>query len=141
MADFPQLEFLHINFILAIGIVEIELIIATAPSDPIVRLCAMPSPTLCYWFGIVFVGSAILTQMGKPLPFNMSSTPKGTPWRPALRVVDPIIEPPQYCAPTILGPPGPSSTWMRPRRSLAKRNRSSDRHVSRSPSTSAGGSS
>ena len=32
----------------------------------------------------MFVGSAILTQRGKKLPFNMSSTPKGTTWRPAL---------------------------------------------------------
>jgi len=78
------LEFLHINFISAISIVELELIIGTAPTKPIVRLCAMPSPTICYWFGTVFTGSAILTHLGWKLPFNMSSTPKGTPWRPAL---------------------------------------------------------
>lgn len=44
----------------------------------------MPSPTICYWLGLVFCGSATLTQLRWKLPFNMSSTPKGSPWRPAL---------------------------------------------------------
>jgi len=61
-----------------------RLVAGTAPSNPIVRLCAMPSPTICFYLGFLFCGSAILTQLRKPLPFNMSSTEKGTPWRPAL---------------------------------------------------------
>jgi len=77
-------EFLHINVLIIITLVEIELIAGTAPSNPIVRLCAMPSPTICFYLGFLFCGSAILTQLGVKLPFNMSSTPKGTPWRPAL---------------------------------------------------------
>lgn len=80
----PQLEFLQINVLVVITLVEIELVAGTAPHDPIVRLCAMPSPTLCFYLGFLFCGSAILTQLGWKLPFNMSSTEKGLPFRPAL---------------------------------------------------------
>lgn len=79
-----MLEFLQINVLIVISLVEIELVAGTAPSDPIVRLCAMPSPTICFYLGFLFCSTAILTQLGWKLPFNMSSTPKGTPWRPAL---------------------------------------------------------
>ena len=44
----------------------------------------MPSPTICFYFGFLFIGTAILTQMKKRLPFHMSSTPKGALWKPAL---------------------------------------------------------
>lgn len=69
---------------IAITFVEIELIIGTIPHDPWVRLCAMASPTICYWFGFIFIYSAIQTMRKVPLPFNMSSTEKGKPWRPAM---------------------------------------------------------
>jgi hypothetical protein len=78
------MEFLQVNILIVITLVEIELVAGTAPNKPIVRLCAMPSPTICYYIGFLFCGSATLTQLGWKLPFNMSSTPKGTPWRPAL---------------------------------------------------------
>jgi len=79
-----MLEFFQVNVLIAIALVEIELVIGTIPNTPIVRLCAMPSPTICYWFGFVLIYSAIATQMQWKLPFNMSSTPKGHTWRPAL---------------------------------------------------------
>src|SRR6187402_1533166 len=78
------MEFLQVNILIVITLVEIELIAGTAPNDPIVRLCAMPSPTICFYLGFLFCGSAILTQLGIKLPFNMSSTEKGMLWRPAL---------------------------------------------------------
>jgi len=78
------LEFLQVNVLIVITLVEIELVAGTAPSKPIVRLCAMPSPTICFYLGFLFVGSAIATHLQWKLPFNMSSTPKGSPWRPAL---------------------------------------------------------
>ncbi|KAI9643226.1 hypothetical protein NHQ30_007842 [Ciborinia camelliae] len=82
-----MLEFLHVNFMIAITFVEIELIVGTIPSNPWVRLCAMPSPTICYWFGFMFIFSAIQTMRKKRLPFNMSSTEKGKIWRPALLAI------------------------------------------------------
>ncbi|ATZ49419.1 hypothetical protein BCIN_04g05720 [Botrytis cinerea B05.10] len=82
-----MLEFLHINFMIAITFVELELIIGTIPHHPWVRLCAMPSPTICYWFGFMFLFSAVQTMRKKPLPFNMSSTEKGKLWRPALLAI------------------------------------------------------
>jgi hypothetical protein len=78
------MEFLQINILIVISLVEIELVAGTAPSKPIIRLCAMPSPTICFYMGFLFCGSAILTQLRKLLPFNMSSSNKGTPWKPAL---------------------------------------------------------
>lgn len=79
-----MLEFFHINTLITIALVEVELVIATAPSDPFLKLCAMPSPTICYYLGGLFIASAILTELKWKLPFNMSSTPKGAPWRPAI---------------------------------------------------------
>lgn len=79
-----QLEFLQVNTLIVITLVEIELIAGTGPTKPIVRLCAMPSPTICYYFGFLFCGTAIATQMHWKIPFNMSSTEKGSTWRPAL---------------------------------------------------------
>jgi hypothetical protein len=80
----PQLEFLQVNVLIIVTLVEIELVAGTAPNNPVVRLCAMASPTICYWIAFIFCGSAILTHLRWRLPFNMSSTPKGSPWRPAL---------------------------------------------------------
>jgi len=77
-------EFLQVNVLIIITLVEIELVAGTSPSNPIVRLCAMPSPTICYWLGSLFCYSALATHLQWKLPFNMSSTPKGTPWKPAL---------------------------------------------------------
>jgi hypothetical protein len=47
----------------------------------------MPSATICYYLGIIFLISAFLTQRGYRLPFDMSSTPKGAIWRPALLAI------------------------------------------------------
>ncbi len=63
----------QVNILIVITLVEIELVAGTAPNNPIVRLCTMPSPTICFYLGFLFTGSAILTQMHKKIPFNMSS--------------------------------------------------------------------
>lgn len=78
------MEFLHVNILIIIFLIEVELVVGTIPEDPLVRLCAMAPPTICFYLGFLSCGSAILTAQKKPLPFNMSSTPKGQPWRPAL---------------------------------------------------------
>jgi len=62
-------------------------LIGTFPETPIVRLCAMPSATICYYVGTLFLVTAFLTQKGYRLPFSMSSTPKGALWRPALLAI------------------------------------------------------
>ncbi|RAL65420.1 hypothetical protein DID88_000988 [Monilinia fructigena] len=82
-----MLEFLHINFMIAITFVEIELVIGTIPHHPWVRLLSMPSPTICFWFGFMFIYSAFQTMRRKPLPFNMSSTEKGKTWRPGMLAI------------------------------------------------------
>jgi len=79
-----MLEFFHINTLITIALVEIELVVATAPESPILKLCAMPSPTICFYYGTLLFSTAIFTQLKWRLPFNMSSTPKGHHWRPAM---------------------------------------------------------
>lgn len=81
------LEFFHINVAITVILVEIELIVGTIPSNPIVRLCAMVPATMVFWYGFVFLYSAIMTALKKRLPFNMSSTPKGALWKPALYAI------------------------------------------------------
>ncbi len=44
----------------------------------------MVPASICYYTGFLFLITALLTQKGYRLPFNMSSTPKGALWRPAL---------------------------------------------------------
>lgn len=80
----PQLEYLQVNIAIVVTIVEIELIAATAPSNPILRLCAMPTPSICFYLGFMFLTTAVLNSMKYRLPFNMSSTPKGSICPPAL---------------------------------------------------------
>lgn len=79
-----QLEFLQINISIVIFLVELELVIGTIPTNPWIRLVAMPSATICYYHGFVFIISTILTSLKWRLPFNLSSTPKGSYWRPVL---------------------------------------------------------
>ena len=82
--NYLQLEFLHVNIAIIILLIEAELVIGTAPNNPILRLCAMSSTTASYYLGFLFLFSSVMTSLRYPLPFNMSSTPKGSPWRPAL---------------------------------------------------------
>jgi hypothetical protein len=83
----PYLEFTNVNFAICASIFETLLLIGTIPEVPIVRLCAMPSATICYYLGALFLVTVFLTQRGYRLPFNISSTPKGARWKPALLTI------------------------------------------------------
>jgi hypothetical protein len=85
--NLSQLEFTNVNFAICASTFETLLLIGTFPEKPIVRLCAMPSATMCYYLGTLFLATAFLTQKGYHLPFPMSSTPKGALWRPALLAI------------------------------------------------------
>ncbi|KAI9740878.1 MAG: hypothetical protein M1818_004483 [Claussenomyces sp. TS43310] len=78
------LEFFHVNVGITVFLVEVELIVGTIPNYPFVRLCAMVPATIVFHYGFLLISSSILASMKKKLPFNMSSTPKGSPWKPAL---------------------------------------------------------
>lgn len=82
--SYLQLEFFHLNIALVVSLFETELVIGTSPTNPILRLCAMPAATICFYFGFVFLLSSTFTAFKYCLPFNMSSTPKGSLWRPVL---------------------------------------------------------
>lgn len=47
----------------------------------------MTSATASYYLGFLCLFSSIMTSLHRPLPFNMSSTPKGSPWRPAIYAI------------------------------------------------------
>jgi len=79
-----QLEFFHVNIAIIVCLVELELVVGTSLNDPILRLCAMTSATASYYLGFLCIFSSIMTSFRRPLPFNMSSTSKGSPWRPAI---------------------------------------------------------
>lgn len=72
------------NIAIIIFLIEVELVIGTAPNNPILRLCSMTSATASYYLGFLFLFSSIMASLRRPLPFNMSSTSKASPWRPAL---------------------------------------------------------
>jgi hypothetical protein len=79
-----QLEFTNVNCAICATIFETCLVIGTSPTNPILRLCTMPSSIICYYFGFLFLLTAFLSKYRYRLPFPMSSTPKGSIWRPAL---------------------------------------------------------
>jgi hypothetical protein len=80
----PQLEFTNANFALCATLFETVLVGGTSPATPLVRVCALPSSIICIYCSLLFLGTAYLTQYSYILPFHMSSTPKGHPFRPAL---------------------------------------------------------
>ena len=82
-----QLEFTNANFVICASIFEINLIIGMAPEDPLLRICILPSTIICYYLGILFLVTSTLTHFRVSLPFAMSSTPRGTPFRPALLAI------------------------------------------------------
>ncbi|KAE8452555.1 hypothetical protein EG329_013814 [Mollisiaceae sp. DMI_Dod_QoI] len=84
---FLGLEFTNVNFAICASIFEIVLVIGTAPDDPLLRICTLPSAIICYYLGVLFLLTSILTHYQVLLPFEMSSTPKGTPFRPALLAI------------------------------------------------------
>jgi MFS family permease len=79
-----MLEFLQVNVLIVFSLVEIELVAETAPSNPKVRLCGMPSPTICFYLGFLLCGSATALQLACKTSFKMASTEKGSTWRPAM---------------------------------------------------------
>ena len=58
-----------------------------APKDPLLRICTLPSAIICYYLGILFLVTSTLTHFRVALPFDMSSTPRGAPFRPALLAI------------------------------------------------------
>ncbi|KAF8857191.1 hypothetical protein BDZ45DRAFT_436626 [Acephala macrosclerotiorum] len=81
------LEFTNANFAICASIFETVLVIGMAPVDPLLRICILPSAIICYYLGILFLLTSVLTHFQIPLPFAMSSTPKGSPFRPALLAI------------------------------------------------------
>jgi hypothetical protein len=82
-----QLEFTNANFAICASIFEIILIIGMASKDPLLRICTLPSAIICYYLGILFLTTSTLTHFRVSLPFDMSSTPRGAPFRPALLAI------------------------------------------------------
>jgi hypothetical protein len=73
------MSFRQINILIIIALVEIESIAGTAPNNPIVRLCVMPSPTMCFDLGFLFAGSRMSTQIRLRVPYRRPRVRHGVP--------------------------------------------------------------
>jgi len=62
----------------------LELIIGTVPSEPPIRLLAMPPATMCYAFGVQMLIIDTMRLLGWKAPIRISSLPRGSPLRPGI---------------------------------------------------------
>ncbi|MCJ1446995.1 MAG: hypothetical protein MMC23_007503 [Stictis urceolatum] len=84
-----RLDYFHVTFSVGYTAYLIELIIGSAPHVPIVRLLALPAPTLVFCMGIMILIPQLRYTMGKPHIYRVSSYDRGHAARPG---VYPYIE-------------------------------------------------
>ncbi|KAL2070673.1 hypothetical protein VTL71DRAFT_13699 [Oculimacula yallundae] len=77
-------DWVHWNLLLILLIVIAEVSVATAWPVPIVRLLALPLPTIFFVFGLELLVIEVFRSFSIRSPFRVSSTPKGGLLRPAL---------------------------------------------------------
>ncbi|CZS89370.1 uncharacterized protein RAG0_00774 [Rhynchosporium agropyri] len=77
-------DWVHWNLTLILIVVIAEVAIATSLSTPLVRLLALPLPSIFFTFGLEMLLVEILRSFHIRAPFRVSSTPKGGILRPAL---------------------------------------------------------
>lgn len=72
--------------------VMVELIVGTVPSEPPIRLLAMPSATMCYAFGIELLIVDAMRLLNFRAPLRISSLPRGSPLRPGIySIIEDVI--------------------------------------------------
>ncbi|KAE8388173.1 hypothetical protein BDV23DRAFT_174115 [Aspergillus alliaceus] len=77
-------DFAQWNILVAWVIIIAELGIGTIPEPPIMRMLAMPVPSIFFIFALEMLVFEVLYVLKKPAPFRISSIPKGDPMRPAI---------------------------------------------------------
>ncbi|KAK5137600.1 hypothetical protein LTR08_007895 [Meristemomyces frigidus] len=78
------LDWFHWNFSFGWVIIMAELIVGTIPTNPPIRLLAMPVTSMMYVFGTELLIADILRYFEVPAPFRISSVPKGSQIRPCI---------------------------------------------------------
>jgi hypothetical protein len=73
-------------------IIIAEMVIGTVPNEPLVRVIAMPVPSLCFIFGTQLLLVEIFRLLGIRAPFRISSTPRGGSLRPGVySIIEDIV--------------------------------------------------
>jgi len=78
------LDWFHWNFSLGWIIIIVELIIGTIPTNPPIRLLAMPVTSMMFAFGTELLVVDICRYFQVPAPLRISSVPKGSQLRPGI---------------------------------------------------------
>lgn len=79
-----KFDFTHWNVLVSWVIIIAELVVGTIPDPPWMRLLALPVPSIFFIFGLEMLVFEALYVFKKPTPFRISSSPKGSPMRPAI---------------------------------------------------------
>ncbi|KAG2415685.1 hypothetical protein HFD88_006876 [Aspergillus terreus] len=77
-------DFTHWHILASWVIIIAELVVGTIPNPPVMRMLAMPIPSLFFIFALEMFVLEAMYVLGRPVPFRVSSIPKGDPMRPAL---------------------------------------------------------
>jgi len=77
-------DWLHWNLTLVLVVVVVEVAVATSLNEPLVRLLAMPLPSVFFTFGLEMLLVELMRSFNIRAPFRVSSVPKGGTLRPAL---------------------------------------------------------
>ncbi|KAJ5038838.1 uncharacterized protein L3040_006517 [Drepanopeziza brunnea f. sp. 'multigermtubi'] len=77
-------DWLHWTLTLVLVVVVAEVAVATSLDEPLVRLLAMPLPSVFFTFGIEMLMVELMRSFDIRAPFRVSSVPKGGTLRPAL---------------------------------------------------------
>ncbi|KAK0119917.1 hypothetical protein ONS95_011342 [Cadophora gregata] len=83
-SNYFQFDWLHWNLTLVLGVVVVEVGIATSLNEPLVRLLAMPLPSVFFTFGLEMLLVELMRSFHIRARFRVSSVPKGGMLRPAL---------------------------------------------------------
>lgn len=87
-----QLDFFQINFALIFSFVTAELILGTLPTEPLLPLLSMPTPTVLLLVGFQLIISHFMYLAKTPIPFRISSLPRGSTARPLVyTIIEDII--------------------------------------------------
>ncbi|KAK5124049.1 hypothetical protein LTR85_002246 [Meristemomyces frigidus] len=86
------LDWFHWNFSLGWVIIMVELIVGTIPTNPPIRLLAMPVTSMLYAFGTELLIVDIMRYFQVPAPIRISSVPKGSQLRPGIySIIEDVI--------------------------------------------------
>lgn len=84
-----QCDWFQWNMTVAFVIIIVELVIGTLPKEPMVRVLAMPLPSLLAFFGLELSLLELMYVFHLHAPFRISSVARGENLRPAIY---PLIE-------------------------------------------------